>query len=71
MVGGPLSSIDTAVERHTDGGIVRPLTDRKRNQVWGVTDVLDELDDLGARIAHRAMVTATLQGERRDFDHVR
>lgn len=54
QVGGPLSSIYTAVDRLTEAGIVRPLTDRKRHQVWGVTDVLEELDDLGARIARSA-----------------
>jgi Fic family protein len=53
-VGGPLSSVYTAIDRLAARGVLRPLTDRKRNQVWGVVDVLDELDDLGARIARRA-----------------
>jgi Fic family protein len=53
-LGGPLSSIYTAIERLTAAEIVRPLTDRKRNQVWGVVAILDELDDLGARIARSA-----------------
>jgi hypothetical protein len=30
------------------------LTNRKRDQVWGVAAILDELDDLGARIERRA-----------------
>lgn len=53
-IGGPLSSIYTAIERLAAAEIVRPLTDRQRNQVWGVVAVLDELDDLGARIARSA-----------------
>jgi Fic family protein len=53
-LGGPLSSVYTAIERLTAARILRPLTDRRRNQVWGVAAVLDELDDLGARIARSA-----------------
>lgn len=53
-IGGPLSSVYTSIERLVGASILRPLTDRKRNQVWGVADVLDELDDLGARIARTA-----------------
>jgi hypothetical protein len=34
-IGGPLPSTYTAIERLADTEIVRPLTDRKRNQVWG------------------------------------
>jgi Fic family protein len=53
-IGGPLSSTYSAIERMVAAEIVRPLTDRRRNQVWGVAAVLDELDDLGARIARGA-----------------
>ncbi len=53
-IGGPLSSVYTAIDRLAQAEVVRPLTDRRRNQVWGVTDLLDELDDLGARIARAA-----------------
>lgn len=53
-IGGPLSSTYTAIERLADAEIIRPLTDRKRNQVWGVAAILDELDDLGARIEAHA-----------------
>lgn len=42
------------VERLSGSGILRPLTNRTRNQVWGAGDLLDELDDLGGRIAARA-----------------
>lgn len=35
-------------------GIVRGMTDRKRNQVWGADDVLVELEDLNLRIGARA-----------------
>lgn len=53
-LGVPVASAYRAVERLVSAGIVRPLTDRRRNQVWGATDVLDELEDLGVRIGDRA-----------------
>jgi Fic family protein len=59
-IGGPVSSTYTAIERLAEAGIIRPLTDRKRSQVWGTAAVLDELDDLGARIAKRARSTGDL-----------
>ncbi|MFF2369049.1 Fic family protein [Agromyces sp. NPDC058110] len=43
-----------AIERLAGAGVIAPLTDRTRDQIWGVTDVLDELEDLGARIGSRA-----------------
>lgn len=53
-VGGPVSSVYAAIDRLRDAGVLRPLTDRKRDQVWGASLVLDELDDLGVRIGHAA-----------------
>jgi Fic family protein len=50
-IGGVPSSVYAGIERLRAAGILRPLTDRTRNQVWGAVDVLDELEDLGARIA--------------------
>jgi Fic family protein len=44
----------TAIERLEAAGILRPLTDRRRNQVWGASALLDELADLDARIQRRA-----------------
>ena len=44
----------TAIERLEAAGIMRPLTDRKRHQVWGASALLDELADLDARIQRRA-----------------
>ncbi|MGM0619256.1 MAG: Fic family protein [Actinomycetota bacterium] len=61
-IGGPLSSTYTAIERLADAEIIRPLTDRKRNQVWGVAAILDELDDLGVRIEHHARRQRGLDG---------
>jgi hypothetical protein len=49
-----VSSVYTAIERLQEAGVLRPLTERKRNQVWGASLILDELDDLGARIGHAA-----------------
>jgi Fic family protein len=54
LVEGPTSSVYHAVERLHEAGVLRPLTDRKRDQVWGAGAILDELDDLGARIARAA-----------------
>lgn len=50
LVDAPRSSVFTAIKRLHDAGVLRPLTDRKRNQVWGAGLVLDELHDLGHRI---------------------
>lgn len=43
-----------AIERLESSGILRVLTDRKRNQVWGATALLNELSDLDIRIQTRA-----------------
>ena len=53
-VGGATSAVYRAVDRLVEVDVLRPLTDRKRNQVWGVGDMLDELDDLGVRIGAAA-----------------
>ena len=54
LVDAPTSSIYAAIERLHHAGILRPLTNHIRNQVWGATLILDELDDLGTRIAQAA-----------------
>ena len=51
-VQAPRSSVFAAINRLHEAGVLRPLTDRKRDQVWGASMVLDELEDLGVRIAH-------------------
>ncbi|MQY19768.1 hypothetical protein NRB20_28630 [Nocardia sp. RB20] len=48
------SSVFAAIDRLAEAGVLRPLTDRKHNQIWGAGAVLDELDDLGVRIADAA-----------------
>jgi hypothetical protein len=48
---GPWLRTFTAINRSHEAGILRPLTDRLRNQIWGAGDILDELDDLSERIA--------------------
>lgn len=40
-----------AIDRLVGAEVLRPLTSRKRNQVWGASLILDELEDLNARIA--------------------
>jgi Fic family protein len=54
LIQAPVSSVYAAIDRLRDAGVLRPLTERKRNQVWGAGLILDELDDLGARIARAA-----------------
>lgn len=44
------SSVYDAIDRLAGAGVLRALTDRKRNQVWGASVVLAELEDLGLRI---------------------
>lgn len=53
-IGGATSSVYAAINRLHEAGVIRPLTNRTRNQVWGAGDLLDELDDLGTRIAAAA-----------------
>lgn len=56
------SALYRGLDRLVEAGVLRPLTNRKRNQVWGVGDMLDELDDLSVRIgtaAHAASSHAT------------
>lgn len=55
LVGGPKSSVYAAIDRFVEAGVLRPLTNRRRNQVWGVVSLLDELTDLGLRIGIRAL----------------
>jgi Fic family protein len=55
VVDAPRSSMFAAINRLRDAGVLRPLTDRKRNQVWGAGRILDELDDLGVRIEQASM----------------
>ena len=43
-----------AIDRLLAVGILSPLTDRKRNQVWAATDLLEELTDLDQRIQERS-----------------
>lgn len=50
-IDAPLSGAYAAVERLHAAGVLRVLTPSRRNRVWGAADVLDELDDLGIRIA--------------------
>ena len=56
-IGGSTSAAYAAIDRLMAVGIVQPLTDRKRNQVWGATALLDELDALDNRIQVRARAT--------------
>jgi Fic family protein len=51
LVDAPRSSVFAAINRLDDVGVLRPLTDRKRDQIWGAGAILDELDDLSTRIA--------------------
>lgn len=48
------SSTYAAIDRLHAAGVLRPLTNRKREQVWGAGLVLDELDALGVRIKKAA-----------------
>lgn len=55
IVDGPRSSVFAAINRLHDAGVLRPLTDRKRDQVWGASLILDELKDLSLRIGRAAL----------------
>ena len=51
LIDAPRSSVFDAIGRLRDAGVLRALTDRRRNQIWGAGLVLDELDNLQVRIA--------------------
>ncbi len=42
---------EPALDRLEEDGVIRQVTSRQRNRVWGVVDLLAELDGLAARIA--------------------
>ncbi|HEY5879934.1 MAG TPA: hypothetical protein VIU11_13565 [Nakamurella sp.] len=54
MVGGARRSGFAAIDRLRSAGVLRPLTTRKRDQIWAAGDILDELDDLDVRIGAAA-----------------
>ena len=58
MLGVAPSALYRGLDRLVEAGVLRPLTDRKRNQVWGAGDMLDELDDLSVRIGAAARAAA-------------
>ncbi len=45
------TSIYNAISKLNSVEILAPLSDKRRNQIWGAVDVLQELDDLDHRIA--------------------
>lgn len=51
LTGVARSSVYGAIEKLAAAGILRPLTNRRRNQVWSAGAVIDELEDLGDRVA--------------------
>jgi Fic family protein len=53
-LGLSVATTHRVIDRLHVAGIIRPLTNRTRNQVWGAGDILDELADLDVRIAARA-----------------
>lgn len=53
-VGGATSSVYAAISRLEDAAVIRPLTNRQRNQIWVAAAIAEELEDLGVRIAARA-----------------
>lgn len=50
------STASRTVSTLVEAGILRGLTTRTRNQIWGADDVLVELEDLGLRIGARARI---------------
>ncbi|WP_153006471.1 Fic family protein [Leucobacter sp. G161] len=53
-VGGSTSAVYSAIESLVAAAILRPLTNRKRDQIWCASAIIDELEDLGRRVARRA-----------------
>jgi Fic family protein len=59
IIDAPRSSVFAAINRLYDAGVLRPLTDRRRDQVWGASLILDELEDLSLRIGRAALGRST------------
>lgn len=53
-LGLPTATAYRAIDRLAETEVIRPLTSRRRDRVWGAGSLLDELDDLGVRIGSRA-----------------
>lgn len=54
LTGVSASNTYAAIDRLEAVGVIRQITNRKRNRVWAALEVLDELDALSTRIANRA-----------------
>jgi Fic family protein len=54
LLGGARSSVFAAIDRLRAAGVLRPLTSRRRDQIWAAGDILDELADLDLRIGAAA-----------------
>lgn len=50
LVTAPTSGVYASVQRLVDAEILAPLTQSRRNQIWGAVDILDELEELSTRI---------------------
>ncbi|UQN28884.1 Fic family protein [Brachybacterium kimchii] len=53
-LGASTAALYPAVETLESAGILREVTGRKRERIWVVADVVDELEDLDRRVAIRA-----------------
>ncbi|WP_375479083.1 Fic family protein [uncultured Jatrophihabitans sp.] len=62
LLDAPRSSVFAAINRLHDARVLRPLTNRKRDQVWGAALILDELDDLTVRIGQAALRPTSADG---------
>ncbi|XBH21164.1 Fic family protein [Jonesiaceae bacterium BS-20] len=58
-IGGSESAIYSGIEKLAQAGVLRPLTNRKRRQVWCAGLLIDELEDLGQRIAYQTVSDPT------------
>jgi Fic family protein len=56
-LGVPLTSAYPAISKLEAADIIRPLTDRTRNQIWGAHEILEELEHLELRIGARTSQT--------------
>lgn len=45
------SAVHSALAKLETAGIIHPLNNKKRDRVWAATAIIEELEDLGARVA--------------------
>lgn len=66
-IGGSTSSVYSAIDKLAEVDILRRLTERKRDQIWCAGAIIDELEELGSRIARQTTANSVWRNIRRSL----